>query len=190
MNLRIVFIAAPLLMFAYGVLRLLDGLDGVHGPGPAWTIGHLAFLVAVIMFEFVFLHLWRLAGRDAMATATLVVATVGTIALVTQFSIDIVAGFMADNHAEMSELFPGLHSNTFVSLFVYDAGPYLFYVGQLVLVAQLAVQRKIAAWVPALVVLGLVMPVIDKDLIPVAAIIWLVAFVVGIPTRSKVPARV
>jgi hypothetical protein len=188
MNLRTVFIAAPLLMFAYGVIRLLDGLDGVHGPGPAWTTGHLAFLLALIMFEFVFLHLWRLAGRGTLATATLVAATIGAVALVTQFTVDIVVGFMADNHDEMSELFSELQSNTLVSLFVYEVGPYLFYVGQLALVSQLAVQRKVHAWVPALVLVGLVMPAVDKDLIPVAAIIWLVAFVAGIPTRT--PARV
>ena len=46
MNPRIAFIAAPLLVLAYGVIRILDGLDGSRGPGLAWTSGHIAFMAA------------------------------------------------------------------------------------------------------------------------------------------------
>ncbi len=34
----------------YGLVRLLHGLDGTHGPGLLWTAGHLAFLAALILF--------------------------------------------------------------------------------------------------------------------------------------------
>ena len=177
MNARIPFIAAPVLTFAYGVIRILDGLDGERGPGLAWTTGHLAFIAAMVMFLLVFGHLRRLAGRDALSTVTVVVASVGALALITQFGVDVVAGAIADDHAGMSEVTRSVKSNPLVSLFAYDLGPYLFYVGQLVLVVQLAVQRRIAAWTPLLVLVDLVMPLVDKDLIPVGAAVLLVSFV-------------
>ena len=43
-------LAAPVLLLAYGLLRLIDGLDGIHGPGLAWTLGHLAFAAAMVLF--------------------------------------------------------------------------------------------------------------------------------------------
>ncbi|MGO4430608.1 hypothetical protein AB4Z54_70545, partial [Streptomyces sp. MCAF7] len=49
------FIAAPLLVIVYGLIRILDGLDGERGPGPAWMTGHLAFLAALLLFVPVFL---------------------------------------------------------------------------------------------------------------------------------------
>lgn len=194
MNARIVFLAAPLLTFAYGVIRILDGLDGSRGPGLAWTTGHLAFMAALVMFLLVFGHLHRLAGRDALSTVTVAVASAGALALFTQFGIDVVAGLMADDRAGMSEITRSVRGNPIVSLFVYDAGPYLFYVGLLALVARLAVARRIAAWTPVLVLFDLVMPLVDKDLIPVGAAVLLVSFVSiakRIPAAGKaVPALV
>jgi hypothetical protein len=186
MNARFPFIAAPVLMFAYGVIRILDGLDGERGPGPAWTIGHLVFVVAMVMFLLVFGHLHRLAGRDALSTVTLVVAAAGAVALIGQFGVDITAGFLADDHARMAEISRGVKANTMVSLAIYDVGPYLFYAGQFVLVLQLAVTRRIAGWTPVLLLADLVMPLVDKDLIPVGAAALLVSFAA---ISRRVPAR-
>lgn len=177
MNARTVFLAAPLLTFAYGVIRIIDGLDGSRGPGLAWTTGHLAFMAAVIMFLFAFGHLHRLAGRDALSTVTVAVASAGGLALFTQFGIDVVAGLMADDRLGMSEIIRGVRGNPVVSLLVYDVGPYLFYVGLLGLVIRLAVARRVAAWTPVLVLFDLAMPQIDKDLIPVGAAVLLVSFI-------------
>ncbi|TDV46825.1 hypothetical protein [Actinophytocola oryzae] len=190
MNARTVFVAAPLLTFTYGVIRILDGLDGVRGPGLAWTTGHLIFMAALVAFQLVFVHLWRLAGRDTLATATVVIATVGTLCLFVQFGIDIVNGLLAEDHAAMSEFGRGLKSNTFVSLAVYDVGPYLFYFGQFVLVARLALLRRIPAWTAALLVVDLVMPLVSKDLIPVGAAALMVSFVSIAKRIQREPARV
>ena len=187
MNARIPFIAAPVLMLAYGVIRILDGLDGERGPGLAWTAGHLVFVVAMVMFLLVFGHLRRLAGRDLLSTVTVVVASAGAIALIAQFGVDIVAGLLADDHARMAEITRNVRSCRAVSLAVYDVGPYLFYAGQFVLVVQLAVLRRIAGWTPLLLLADLVMPLIDKDLIPIGAAALLVSFV---SIGKRVPARV
>ena len=66
MNPRLPFIAAPLLALTYGIIRILDGLDGSRGPGLAWTTGHLAFLGALGMFVLVFLRMRQLAGRTRL----------------------------------------------------------------------------------------------------------------------------
>jgi multisubunit Na+/H+ antiporter MnhB subunit len=186
MNARIPFIAAPILMLVYGLIRIVDGFDGERGPGPAWTIGHLVFIVAMVMFLLVFRHLHRLAGRDTLSTVTLVVAAVGAVALVGQFGVDIVSGLLADDHARMAEISRSVHRNQLVSLAIYDVGPYLFYAGQFVLVVQLAVTRRIAGWTPFLLLVDLIMPLVDKDLIPIGAAALLVSFV---SISKRIPAR-
>jgi hypothetical protein len=176
MNSRFAFIAAPLLVLAYGVIRILDGLDGSRGPGIAWTTGHLAFIAALLLFVPIFWRLRHMAGGAALATVSAAVGTVGIAALVTQFAIDIVIGFMAADHDAMSPLFDQVQAVPGVQLALYDAGPYLFYVAQLVLVVHLAVVKVVKIWTPALVLVDLMLPLIDKDLIPVGAIFLLVSF--------------
>ncbi|MFE9214799.1 hypothetical protein ACFYN3_00470 [Streptomyces lavendulae] len=48
---RAAFVTAPLLILAYGVIRLTDP---DHGPGPVWTTGHLALTAAMLLFVPVF----------------------------------------------------------------------------------------------------------------------------------------
>jgi hypothetical protein len=67
-NPRTAFIAAPLLTFAYGVFRIIDGFDGSRGPGPAWTIGHLAFLGALAAFVYVFVQPLKMISRGLSNT--------------------------------------------------------------------------------------------------------------------------
>ncbi|MEU4769013.1 hypothetical protein AB0H12_37770 [Actinosynnema sp. NPDC023794] len=168
------FVAAPLLVLTYGVFRIIDGFDGERGPGPAWTIGHLAFLAALALFIGIFRQMRRLIGPSARVTA--VVAAVGALALFGQFAVDVVAGFVADDHAGMATWTREVRTLPGVSTVVYDLGPYLFYVGQLVLVVQLALHRHVKAWTPVLVFADLAMPLVDKDLIPVGAVLMLVSF--------------
>lgn len=168
------FLAAPLLVLVYGVVRIVDGLDGERGPGPAWTIGHLAFLAALALFIGIFRQLRGMIGPRARITA--VVAILGALALFGQFSVDVVAGFLADDHAGMAAITREVRATPGVSALIYDLGPYLFYFGQLVLVVQLAMSRQVKAWTPLLVLADLAMPFIDKDLIPLGAVLMVVSF--------------
>jgi hypothetical protein len=185
MNPRIAFIAAPLLTLTYGVIRILDGLDGHRGPGLAWTTGHLAFLGAMVLFVSIFWQLRELAGRNVLPTVIAIVATAGATALFGQFAIDLVAGFTATDNLEMSKRIFDIRTTPGVSPALYDIGPYLFYLGQLALVVQLAVTRRISWWTPLLVAFDLVMPNIDKNLIPIGAIVLLISFV---PLAKRIPA--
>lgn len=177
MNVRLAFIGAPLLTLAYGVIRIVDGLDGERGPGPAWTIGHLCFIAAMGLFVAVFARMRRMAGRNVLSTVLAVLATVGALALTAQFAIDVIAGIGAADNYAMSMRGAEMRQNPLLQLFAYDLGPYLFYLGQLGLVVLLAAMRRIKAWTPVLVLFDLMMPFIDKDLIPLGAIVLLVSFV-------------
>ncbi|TDD51214.1 hypothetical protein E1286_10930 [Nonomuraea terrae] len=189
MNSRISFVAAPLLVLAYGVIRILDGLDGSRGPGLAWTAGHLAFMAALVLFVQIFWRLRAMAGRNGLATVTAAAGTVGIATLLAQFGIDIVVGFMAADHDAMGPLFDQVQSVPGVQLAIYDGGPFLFYLAQLGLVVQLAVMRRIKAWTPVLVLIDLALPFADKDLIPLGAVFLLVSFLPLARRTTEAAAR-
>ncbi|MFI1711064.1 hypothetical protein [Streptomyces griseoruber] len=173
---RTAFLGAPLLTFAYGVIRIVDGLDGVRGPGTAWTVGHLAFIAAMTLFTIAFGEMSRMAGNGRLATAVSTIATTGALCLTAQFTIDVVAGALTDDHETMSEAITRVAALPGVSPVVYEVGPYLFYGGMLALVLQLAVTRRVKAWTPFLVVCDLLLPLLDKDFIPLGATLLLVSF--------------
>ncbi|SIM64115.1 hypothetical protein [Micromonospora cremea] len=187
---RPAFIAAPVLVMGYGIIRLVDGLDGIRGPGPAWTIGHLAFLGALIAFIFAFWQMRRMAGGRVLATVSATAGTFGAVALIIQFSIDIAAGFLATDNYGMSMIVHQVRTLPGISQLAYDFGPYAFYLGQLALVVLLAVQRRIKLWTPVLVLADLATPFIDKDLIPLGAVLLLVSFLpLARGTAAATPAN-
>lgn len=186
MNLRTTYLATPLLVLAYGVIRIIDGLDGSRGPGIAWTTGHLAFLAALALFIPIFLDIRRRLGGGRLATTSVVVGVAGIACAAAQFAIDIVVGFMAADHAGMGVLFDQVQAVPGVNLLVYQGGPLLFFAAQFALVTQLAVARQVKYWTPLLVMLDFMLPFINKDLIPLGAVCLLVSF---LPlARTSAPA--
>ncbi|MET9518709.1 hypothetical protein [Streptomyces sp. NPDC002994] len=178
MNRRTVMLAVPALTFTYGLFRIADGLDGERGPGPAWTLGHLAFCAALVLFAVVFRWLRVLApSSDRVAAVAHWTATAGAAVLLVQFGIDLVAGAVSADHLEMSLFTERASEVPGVAPVVYDFGPYLFYVGMLALIVRLAVVRVVKTWTALLVLADLVMPLADKDLIPVGALLLSVSFV-------------
>src|SRR5688572_5631588 len=75
-GMKLLAIGGPLFLLAYGLLRLVDGLDGLHGPGRAWNVGHTFFLIAFVMFGAL---VWRLRGVSSVAATA---ALVGSAAFV------------------------------------------------------------------------------------------------------------
>jgi hypothetical protein len=187
MNPRFAFLAAPVLLTGYGLIRLADGLDGERGPGPAWTTGHLAFLGGLVLFVPVLLTLRRLAGGGRLATATAAVGLAGVVLSMAQITIDIVVGLRAGDHAAMGPMFDRVQEVPGVALAVYDAGPMLFYVGLLVAVVHLAARRVVPVWTPIAILLSIVASVANLDLLPVGGLLMLVAFA---PLVRSAPAAV
>ncbi|GAB2617337.1 hypothetical protein GCM10027168_57190 [Streptomyces capparidis] len=187
-------LAAPLLLLAYGLVRLLDGLDGAHGPGPAWTVGHLLFLAGLLLFAATAFALRRpLAatgrrGHRIVAAGAVTATVLGMLAFARVVVVDIVVGLQASDNAAMDgvrarhENAPGLPPGLTDAL--YLAGPLLFQAGLLALLVQQAVLRLRPAWSPALAVLGFVLIAAHLDLLPLAAALLTAA----LATTTRVPA--
>ncbi|WP_405680703.1 hypothetical protein OG239_03690 [Streptomyces sp. NBC_00868] len=175
-NSRTAFLAAPVLMGAYGVIRIVDGLDGSRGPGLAWSLGHLCFLGALVFFVRGFAAMRAAAGGNRLSTVGLWTGTAGAIAVGVQFAIDMVVGFLSADRGAMDELFTQVQDIPGVLPAFYDFGPLLFFVGQLILVSQLAKRGVLKPWAPLLVLIDTTLPFADKDLIPLGAVLLLVSF--------------
>ncbi|MFI1032632.1 hypothetical protein [Streptomyces sp. NPDC020951] len=171
MDKTIAFAAAPLLVIVYAGLRILDGLDGERGPGPAWTSGHLAFLAALILFVPVFLALRRLAGRGPFATGTAVVGIVGAVCSMAQITIDIVVGARAADHEAMRGMFADVQSVPGVDVVVYTVGPVLLFLGLLVMFCRLAVARAVPVWRAVAVALAVLVSLLGLDLLPAVGLL-------------------
>jgi hypothetical protein len=164
-------------MFGYGVVRLIDGLDGEHGPGPAWTSGHPLFLAGLVLFGAVVVRLRRLVpipstAQRVTASVAMMLAVAGIIAFVRVIVLDLMVWFLAADNAEMAVIsakigtFPGILPEA-----VWDLSPLLFEVGLLALTAQLAVlrQRRLAAWSPVLILVGCWRIATNLNLLPAGA---------------------
>ncbi|MEU3406420.1 hypothetical protein ABZ766_21115 [Streptomyces sp. NPDC006670] len=168
------FVAGPLCVLAYGVIRLAD--PG-HGPGPAWTVGHVFLAAGLVLFGAVFLGMRRLAvpagraGRLGAGVAT-GLGLAGAAAAVAQAGIDLAVGFRSADRAGMDRLFEQVQSRPGVEPVVYSVGPMLFYVGLLWLVTQLAVQRRTGVWRPVAVLLGTAVMAVSLDLMPLGALLF------------------
>ncbi|MFZ3471176.1 hypothetical protein ACODT3_20740 [Streptomyces sp. 4.24] len=173
---RTAFLAAPVLMGAYGVIRILDGLDGSRGPGFAWSLGHLCFLGALVFFVQGFMAMRAMAGHNRLSTVGVWAGTAGAMAVGVQFAIDLVVGFLSADRGAMEVLFTRVQDIPGVLPAFYDFGPLLFFVGQLILVSQLAKRRVLKPWAPVLVLIDTTLPFADKDLIPLGAVLLLVSF--------------
>ncbi|MBO0867978.1 MAG: hypothetical protein J2P15_05385 [Micromonosporaceae bacterium] len=162
---RVAAIGAPVLLFLYGVLRLIDGMDGHRGPGFAWNLGHTLFLIAFLLFGSLVVGLRQLVavpGRPARVVASL--ATAAGLFGAACF----VWGILGD-------LFARVHDTAPVPGPLAAAGPLVFQVGILGLLVMLvaARPRRLPFWTPLLVLGGFLLFAIDLDLIPVGALIVL-----------------
>lgn len=173
------FVAAPLLFIAYGIIRWIDGADGDHGPGLAWTIGHLLFLTGFALYAVALFALRGLLARArGVSVVALVAGLVGVAAFLRVIVIDLIVGFRADDHAAMSvvgdeyDRWPGdlgLYDT------LYTVGPLLFLAGLLTLAILLTRERRLPIWSPVLLVLGFITITINLDLMPLGGAFLLVA---------------
>jgi hypothetical protein len=173
---RLSYIAAPALLIAYGVARLIDGLDGSYGPGSAWTIGHVFFGISLTLFGVVLFGLRREApSYRAIATTAVAAALVGLLVFIRSVVVDLVVGFQGIDRADMDRIYPrydgfpvGLPA-AFTRV-LDNVGPALFIVGLLTLVIQLAAisPRRLPWRSPVLIAIGFACITANLDLLPVA----------------------
>ncbi|MEV5703958.1 hypothetical protein [Actinoallomurus sp. NPDC052274] len=168
---RISFIAAPALMGAYGVVRLIDRTSRL-----GWTVGHLLMLAGLFLFALVIVGLRQTApGRTASVFAGL--GLIGLAASIAQIGIDIVVGLLARDAADKEHMFHQIQQVPGVTPVVYTVVPILFYVGLLGLTVTAAVvtARVVPWWTPVLVLAGTVAAAASLDFIPAAGILYVLA---------------
>jgi len=151
--------AAPLFLLAYGVLRWIDGLDGHRKGGPAWNLGHLAFLASMATFALLAVALYRRArlGRRT-ALVALAAAVFGSGCMIWVILGDLSPSF-ADNYP-----LPGP---------LQTAGPIAFVLGTIALLSLQVAAGKLPVWSPMLFFAGYTAISINLDLLPLAGLILL-----------------
>jgi hypothetical protein len=174
-------IVASGLFVAYGIVRLVDGRDGEHGPGTAWTVGHLLFLTGILLFGVLLVRArGLLRARRGLGAAAVVAGMVGVAAFVRVFVVDVIVGFRAEDHAAMSrigdeyERWPG---DLGIYEPLYTVGPLLFLAGLLTLAVLLTVERQLPVWSPVLLLAGFVAISANLDLMPLGGTLLGLAFV-------------
>ncbi|MFE5624293.1 hypothetical protein ACFQ8S_19695 [Streptomyces virginiae] len=180
------FAAAPVLLIAYGSVRLLA--EGSKEPGAAWTVGHLAFLFGVLFFGAICAGVYRMAAagggpvRRRLARAGFAAGLGGVTAAAAQALIDLYVGLRATDKPAMRELFGQVQDLPGVMPAVYTVGPLFLYLGMITLLATLKGRDAVRA--QALFVLGTAANAVSLDLLPLGGLCYLLAFV---PLRRRTP---
>ncbi|MBQ0906896.1 hypothetical protein [Micromonospora sp. U21] len=167
---RTAAVGAPMLVLLYGVLRIIDGLDGDHGSGWAWNLGHALFLVAFVLFAGLVVGLRRLLASAGAAGSSTTPRT-GLRVLLDVATAAGLVGVAAFLWVILGDLFPRLADAAPLPDPAMAAGPLLFQFGLLTLLVRAAVGRPqlLPGWGPPLVLLGFVPIAVNLDLLPIGA---------------------
>ncbi|MEU1588347.1 hypothetical protein [Micromonospora sp. NPDC005710] len=186
-------IAGPVGIVAYGLVRLWARSDGVYGPGLDWQAAHLVALAGMVCFVPGVLALARLLPGGPWRTGVVAATLVGLAATVVQFGADIVEGLLAEDRAEMSTLGAEFKDLPGVEVAFYDVVPQLFFVGLFVLTGMLAARRRLPRWSVPLLLVGIVLPAVTLDLLPIGGLLMGLALAPALPLvreRTEVPVPI
>ncbi|MEU2434840.1 hypothetical protein ABZ595_01345 [Streptomyces rubradiris] len=172
---------APLLLLSYGVLRLIDGMDGHHGPGPAWNAGHLCFLAAFLLLGALVRELRALIPTSTARMRTAAGAATAAGLLGAACFVWVILG----------DLFPSLSDTAPLPAALELAGPLAFQLGLLALLVMLATTRprQLPVWSPALAFAFFLLITVSLDLLPLAALILMTALTPLTRPRTLRPSR-
>ncbi|MEU4163637.1 hypothetical protein [Actinoplanes sp. NPDC026670] len=170
---KLPLVAAPLAMTAYGITRIIGRLDGRYGPGPDWQIAHLLGLTGMILFIPVILTLRRhiTTGRNLVTAITLL----GLTTTVIQFTADILLALAATDRDALRRLQQQVTDIPGAQLAIYDAGPLLFFLGIVAMATLAAITRNLTWWSPATMLIAVVLPAVDLNLMPLTGLLMLAA---------------
>lgn len=162
---RFCALAAPALMLVYGLLRVVDGLDGDRHNGPAWDVGHVAFFAAIVLFAVLAVALRGLDRPAGTAPRVLVeAATVATLFGAGCF-LWVITGDLSEGFRSAAPLPEALEL----------AGPALFQIGLLILLVRLVLARRLPVWSPVAMLVGFAAIGVNLDLLPLGAALVVLA---------------
>jgi hypothetical protein len=164
-RLRFSAAAAPALLALYGMFRLVDGLDGAHGPGLAWNVGHSLFFAGFVLFGVLTVGIRQLVPGGTpwvrrMADTAVLAGLFGT------------ACFL---WVTLCDLFTKLDEAAPLPEPLKVVGPLAFELGLLTLLTLLATvrPRRLRPRSPLLVLGGFLVFMVDLDLFPIGALLLL-----------------
>lgn len=160
---KVATILVPALLMVYAVARWIDGRDGTHGPGSAWNVGHVAFLFAFLGFGLLSLAFRRRTQAPRVAVnAAAAASLIGVVLFVWVIVTDLVPEL--DERASLPEA-------------IMAAGPLLFIIGFVTLLALHARSLKVSRWAlaPLAALVALFLVGANLDLLPVTSVLLLVA---------------
>ena len=162
---RLSALAAPTFLLLYGLLRLIDGLDGDHGPGLAWNVGHTLFFIGFVLLGVLAIGMRHLV--PATTVWTRIVASLATVSAL--FGVGCFLWVI------LGDLFPDFHDDAPLPDALEKLGPLAFQLGVLTLLIILATARprRLPLWSPLLVLIGFVLFAVNLDLIPAGALLIL-----------------
>lgn len=152
--------AAPALLFAYGVLRLVDRVDGIDGSGFLWSAGHVCFLGAVVTIGALDVALRSRASAPRIAGAAVAVGLAGVAAFAWVILGDLFPAF--DHHVPTPDVVTAL-------------GPPALVLGLLVMLAVGGRQSSLSTRHLALVAVAFVLIGVALDILPLAAVVLFLA---------------
>jgi hypothetical protein len=153
---------APVPLFGYGTLRLIDRADGHMDKGAwMWNTGHVMFFAAMVLLGGLAVAVRRrLPVRDFGNRLTANLAVIATLAGMVSF-LWVIAGDLAPRFADAAPLPDPLSI----------AGNAVFMLGLLTLLVQLVRAGRAPAWSPVAVLLAFLLIPVNLNLIPVAAVL-------------------
>jgi hypothetical protein len=158
---RPIYVIAPSALLGYGCLRWIDGLNGKHHDGPAWTVGHVAFFLSIVLFAVIAVRLRGVAAgttRRVVANVAAAATLFGAACFLWVITGDLVAAF------RQRWPLPGPLEAT---------GPALFGIGLVVLLSLLVAAGRAPVWSPLLFFAGFAAISVNLDLLPLGALLVL-----------------
>ncbi|WP_426503919.1 hypothetical protein ACPPVO_40720 [Dactylosporangium sp. McL0621] len=173
-------IAAPVLLFGYGALRLIDGLDGHHDKGAwMWNTGHVMFFAAMALLGAFAVGVRRLLPfRDFRNRLAANLAVIATLAGMVAF-LWVIVGDLAPRFADAAPL----------PLPLQIVGQTALVLGLVTLLVQLVRAGRAPAWSPIAALFAFLMIPVNLDLIPVAAALLFVGLLPLAGAQRGAPVR-
>ncbi len=172
---RTLLVAAPLAMTAYGLTRIIGRLDGHYGPGADWQLAHLFGLAGMLLFIPIVLGL-RPLTRTA-GTPVTAITLAGLATTIVQFAADMILAVAATDRDHLKTLQHQFTDQPGIQLAFYDIGPMLFFLGIVTLAALTAAAGHLPWWSPALMLIAVLLPAADLNLMPLTGLLMLAALV-------------
>ena len=171
-------LAGPSLMLVYGVVRWIDGFDGDRGNGVAWNVGHIAFLLAMLLFAVLVVGVHGMVPARRRPAATI---AAGAALFGIGCFLWVIVGDLSASFRTAYPLPEPLEAG----------GSMLFPLGVLVLLGLLVAARRLPVWSPLLFGAGIVAITVQLDLLPFAsmAILAGLAPLASRPQPSRAPAH-